>query len=151
MATLQKSKFVRLALRRAGIASDDTLRQPDQSMTRDALDDLESMMASIIEDGVALPYKFTTNQENIPDGNEDSGLELWTLEAIALKLAQRILIDNQRDLTPQQNAVLREQWDVVKTAYYKVPSLKQRNDMLTGQGNNPYWAADRFYYDGTDK
>ncbi|QHR68063.1 hypothetical protein sortregn_41 [Escherichia phage sortregn] len=151
MATMQKIQIVNLALRRGGIASSAVLMQPDPQQLADALGDLESLMASVIKDGVDLPYNFTTNPDGIPDGNEDSGLELWTLEALGLKLAQRILIDMQRDLTPQQNAVLREQWDVVKVAFYKVPSLKQRNDMPTGEGNNPFWADDRFYYDGTAK
>lgn len=148
---MQKIQIVNLALRRGGIASSAVLMQPDPQQLADALGDLESLMASVIKDGVNLPYIFTTTPDGIPDGNEDSGLELWTLEALALKLAQRILIDMQRDLTPQQNAVLREQWDVVKTAFYEVPALKQRNDMPSGQGNSPYFARDRFYYDGTEK
>lgn len=149
--TMQKIQIVNLALRRSGIASSAVLMQPEPQQVADALGDLDSMMSMIIQDGVKLPYIFTTNVDGIPDGNEDSGLELWTLEAIALKLAQRILIDMQRNLTPEMNAVLKEQWDQIKIQFYEVPSLKQRNDMPTGQGNNPYFAHDRFYFDGTEK
>lgn len=151
MATLQKIQIVNLALRRGGLASSAVLMMPDPQQLADALEDLEGLMATVIKDGVALPYVFTTNPDGVPDGNEDSGLELWTKEAIALKLAQRILIDMQRDLTPEMNAVLKEQWDTLKIQFYEVPALKQRNDMPTGQGNNPFWAGDRFYYDGTEK
>lgn len=151
MATLQKIQIVNLALRRGGLASSAVLMMPDPQQLTDALEDLEGLMATVIKDGVALPYIFTTNADGVPDGNEDSGLDLWTKEGIALKLAQRILLDMQRDLTPEMNAVLKEQWDIIKIQFYEVPSLKQRNDMPTGQGNNPYFAQDRFYYDGTAK
>ncbi|WAV88271.1 DNA stabilization protein [Phage ST231] len=151
MATLQKIQIVNLALRRGGLASSAVLMMPDPQQLTDALEDLEGLMATVIKDGVALPYIFTTNADGVPDGNEDSGLDLWTKEGIALKLAQRILLDMQRDLTPEMNAVLKEQWDIIKIQFYEVPSLKQRNDMPTGQGNNPYFPQDRFYYDGTAK
>lgn len=149
MATLQKIQIVNLALRRAGLSSTATLMIADQQSVVDGLFDLEAIMAECIKDNLNFPYKFTSNSDGQPSGNEDSGLELWTLEALALKLAQRMLIDNQMDLHPDQRALLKEKWDDIKIAFYEVPTLKRRNDMPTGAGNQSTWAHSRFYDDGT--
>lgn len=149
MATLQKIRIVNQALRRAGLSSTATLLIADQQSVTDGLLDLEAFMAECIKDNLAFPYIFTTNSDGQPDGNEDSGLELWTLEAVALKLAQRMLIDNQMDLPADVRALLKEKWDDIKVAFYEVPTLKRRNDMPTGAGNQSTWAHSRFYDDDT--
>lgn len=149
MATLQKIQIINQALRRAGLSSTATLMVADQQTVTDGLFDLEAFMAECIRDGVAFPYIFTTNSDGIPDGSEDSGLDLWTLEAVALKMAQRMLIDNQRDLPPDVRALLKEKWDDIKIQFYEVPALKRRNDMPTGAGNQSTWAHSRFYDDDT--
>ena len=149
MATLQKIRIVNQALRRAGLSSTATLLIADQQSVVDGLTDLEAFMAEGIKDNLNFPYIFTTNSDGIPDGNEDSGLELWTLEAIALKMAQRMLIDNQMELPADVRALLKEKWDDIKVAFYEVPTLKRRNDMPTGAGNQSTWAHSRFYDDDT--
>ncbi|HDC4470534.1 TPA: packaged DNA stabilization protein p27 [Enterobacter kobei] len=151
MATLQKIQIVNQALRRAGLSSTATLMVADQQSVTDGLFDLEALMAEQIRDGLDFPYIFTTNSDGVPDGNEDSGLDLWTLEALALKLGQRMLIDNQRDLPPDVRALLKEKWDDIKIQFYKVPPLKRRNDMPTGAGNQSTWAHSRFYDDDSAK
>lgn len=143
-----KGDIVYLALRRAGIASSATLTQPDPATVGDALDDLELMMAQWLADGVDIGYLPTEPAQ--PD--DDSGLELWAVEPVSLKLAEKILIDNLRPVPDALAAQIQRGYELVCSKVAVIPQLARRNDMPTGAGNKPFFGGrDRFYVEDLEQ
>lgn len=149
MATVTKGDIVNVALRKATLASVAMLFQPDPDSIQTGLEDLESMVALWKKDKLDVGYIISDSGQPNPD--DDSGVDLAYKLAIALQLSRQMLIDNGRTVPPELNLQANSMMDMLRSTFYVTPSLKQRNDTPTGQGNNPFWAADRFYYDGTDK
>lgn len=144
-----KGDIVNMGLRKATIASVSMAFQPEPEAVQEALEDLEALVASWVKDGVDIGYLIDPTGQ--PNPSDDSGIELAYKLAVAQQLARHILIDNNRDVPMELARQANISYDMLKTSFYKPVPLKQRNDMPTGGGNKPYFAADRFYFDGTDK
>lgn len=137
-----KGDIALLALRRAGIASSATLTQPEPASVGDALEDLELMMAQWLVDGIDIGYLPT----DPPQPDDESGLELWAVEPVALKLAEKVLIDNLRPVPDALASQIQRGYELVCSQVAVIPSLARRNDMPVGAGNNPWLGGrDRFY------
>lgn len=137
-----KGDIALLALRRAGIASSATLTQPDPASVGDALEDLELMMAQWMADGIDIGYLPT----DPPQPDDESGLELWAVEPVALKLAEKVLIDNLRPVPDALASQIQRGYELVCSQVAVIPSLARRNDMPVGAGNKPWFGGrDRFY------
>lgn len=137
-----KGDIALLALRRAGIASSATLTQPDPASVGDALDDLELMMAQWLVGGIDIGYLPT----DPPQPDDESGLELWAVEPVALKLAEKVLIDNLRPVPDALASQIQRGYELVCSQVAVIPSLARRNDMPVGAGNKPWFSGrDRFY------
>lgn len=137
-----KGDIALLALRRAGIASSATLTQPEPASIGDALEDLEMMMAQWLADGIDIGYLPT----DPPQPDDESGLELWAVEPVALKLAEKVLIDNLRPVPDALASQTQRGYDLVCSQVAVIPSLARRNDMPVGAGNKPWFSGrDRFY------
>lgn len=137
-----KGDIALLALRRAGIASSATLTQPDPASVGDALEDLELMMAQWLADGVDIGYLPTVP----PQPDDESGLELWAVEPVALKLAEKVLIDNLRPVPDALASQIQRGYELVCSKVAVIPSLARRNDMPVGVGNKSWFSGrDRFY------
>lgn len=137
-----KGDIVLLALRRAGIASSATLTQPEPASVGDALEDLELMMAQWLVDGIDIGYLPT----DPPQPDDESGLELWAVEPVALKLAEKVLIDNLRLVPDALASQIQRGYELVCSQVAVIPSLARRNDMPVGAGNKPWFGGrDRFY------
>lgn len=136
-----KGDIVLLALRRAGIASSATLTQPEPQSVADALDDLEYMMAQYLADGVDIGYLPTDPVS--PD--DESGLELWAVEPVALQLARVVLTDNIRPIPQELAAKALAGDELIRAKVLIIPPLVRRNDMPVGAGNKDCGWDDRFY------
>lgn len=137
-----KGDIALLALRRAGIASNATLTQPEPASVGDALEDLELMMAQWVVDGIDIGYLPT----DPPQPDDESGLELWAVEPVALKLAEKVLIDNLRPVPDALASQIQRGYELVCSQVAVIPSLARRNDMPVGAGNKPWFSGrDRFY------
>ena len=137
-----KGDIALLALRRAGIASSATLTQPEPASVGDALEDLELMMAQWLVDGIDIGYLPTEP----PQPDDESGLELWAVEPVALKLAEKVLIDNLRPVPDALASQIQRGYELVCSKVAVIPSLARRNDMPVGAGNKPWFSGrDRFY------
>ena len=137
-----KGDIALLALRRAGIASSATLTQPEPASVGDALEDLELMMAQWLVDGVDIGYLPT----DPPQPDDESGLDLWAVEPVALKLAEKVLIDNLRPVPDALASQIQRGYELVCSQVAVIPSLARRNDMPVGAGNKPWFSGrDRFY------
>lgn len=137
-----KGDIALLALRRAGIASSATLTQPEPASVGDALEDLELMMAQWLADGIDIGYLPT----DPPQPDDESGLELWAVEPVALKLAEKVLIDNLRAIPDALSSQIQRGYELVCSQVAVIPSLARRNDMPVGAGNKPWFSGrDRFY------
>ena len=137
-----KGDIALLALRRAGIASSATLTQPEPASVGDALEDLELMMAQWLVDGVDIGYLPT----DPPQPDDESGLELWAVEPVALKLAEKVLIDNLRQVPDALASQIQRGYELICSQVAVIPSLARRNDMPVGAGNKPWFSGrDRFY------
>lgn len=137
-----KGDIALLALRRAGIASSATLTQPEPASVGDALEDLEMMMAQWLVDGIDIGYLPT----DPPQPDDESGLELWAVEPVALKLAEKVLIDNLRPVPDALASQVQRGYELVCSKVAVIPSLARRNDMPVGAGNKPWFGGrDRFY------
>lgn len=137
-----KGDIVLLALRRAGIASSATLTQPEPQSVADALDDLEYLMAQFLVDGIDIGYLPT--EPASPD--DDSGLELWAVEPVALQLTNKILVDNLRPVPDALASQIQKSYELICAQVAVIPSLARRNDMPVGAGNKPWFSGrDRFY------
>lgn len=137
-----KGDIVLLALRRAGIASSATLTQPEPASVGDALEDLELMMAQWLVDGIDIGYLPT----DPPQPDDESGLEVWAVEPVALKLAEKVLIDNLRPVPDALASQVQRGYELVCSQVAAIPSLARRNDMPVGAGNKPWFSGrDRFY------
>ena len=137
-----KGDIALLALRRAGIASSATLTQPEPASVGDALEDLELMMAQWLVGGIDIGYLPT--DPPLPD--DESGLELWAVEPVALKLAEKVLIDNLRAIPDALASQIQRGYELVCSQVAVIPSLARRNDMPVGAGNKPWFCGrDRFY------
>ena len=137
-----KGDIALLALRRAGIASSATLTQPEPASVGDALEDLEMMMAQWLVDGIEIGYLPT----DPPQPDDESGLELWAVEPVSLKLAEKILIDNLRPVPDALASQIQRGYELVCSQVAVIPSLARRNDMPVGAGNKPRFSGrDRFY------
>lgn len=137
-----KGDIALLALRRAGIASSATLTQPEPASVGDALEDLELMMAQWLVDGIDIGYLPT----DPPQPDDESGLELWAVEPVALKLAEKVLIDNLRPVPDALASQIQRGYELVCSQVAVIPSLARRNDMPVGAGNKPWFGGrDRFY------
>lgn len=130
-----KGDIVLLALRRAGIASSATLTQPEPQSVADALDDLEYLMAQYKADGIDISYLPTAT----PSPDDDSGLELWAVEPVALQLASKILIDNIRPIPDALASQIQKSHELICAKVAVIPSLARRNDMPVGAGNKGWW------------
>lgn len=137
-----KGDIALLALRRAGIASSATLTQPEPASVGDVLEDLELMMAQWLADGIDIGYLPT----DPPQPDDESGLELWAVEPVALELAEKILIDNLRPVPDALASQIQRGYELVCSQVAAIPSLARRNDMPVGAGNKPWFSGrDRFY------
>ena len=137
-----KGDIALLALRRAGIASSATLTQPEPASVGDALEDLELMMAQWLVDGIDIGYLPT----DPPQPDDESGLELWVVEPVALKLAEKVLIDNLRQVPDALASQIQRGYELICSQVAVIPSLVRRNDMPVGAGNKPWFSGrDRFY------
>ena len=137
-----KGDIAQLALRRAGIASSATLTQPEPASIGDALEDLELMMAQWLVDGIDIGYLPT----DPPQPDDESGLELWAVEPVALKLAEKVLIDNLRPVPDALASQIQRGYELICSHVAVIPSLARRNDMPVGAGNKPWFSGrDRFY------
>ena len=137
-----KGDIALLALRRAGIASSATLTQPEPASVGDALEDLELMMAQWLADGIDIGYLPT----DPPQPDDESGLEMWAVEPVALKLAEKVLIDNLRPVPDALASQIQRGYELVCSQVAVIPSLARRNDMPVGAGNKPWFSGrDRFY------
>lgn len=137
-----KGDIALLALRRAGIASSATLTQPEPASVGDALEDLELMMAQWLVDGIDIGYLPT----DPPQPDDESGLELWAVEPVALKLAEKVLIDNLRPVPDALASQIQRGYVLICSQVAVIPSLARRNDMPVGAGNKPWFSGrDRFY------
>ena len=137
-----KGDIALLALRRAGIASSATLTQPEPASIGDALEDLELMMAQWLVDGIDIGYLPT----DPPQPDDESGLGLWAVEPVALKLAEKVLIDNLRPVPDALASQIQRGYELVCSQAAVIPSLARRNDMPVGAGNKPWFSGrDRFY------
>lgn len=137
-----KGDIALLALRRAGIASSATLTQPEPASVGDALEDLELMMAQWLVDGIDIGYLPT----DPPQPDDESGLELWAVEPVALKLAEKVLIDNLRQVPDALASQIQRGYELICSQVAVIPSLARRNDMPVGAGNKPWFSGrDRFY------
>lgn len=137
-----KGDIALLALRRAGIASSATLTQPEPASVGDALEDLELMMAQWLVDGIDIGYLPT----DPPQPDDESGLELWAVEPVALKLAEKVLIDNLRQVPDALASQIQRGHELICSQVAAIPSLARRNDMPVGAGNKPWFSGrDRFY------
>lgn len=137
-----KGDIALLALRRAGIASSATLTQPEPASVGDALEDLELMMAQWLVDGIDIGYLPT----DPPQPDDESGLEVWAVEPVALKLAEKVLIDNLRPVPDALASQIQRGYELVCSQVAVIPSLARRNDMPVGAGNKPWFSGrDRFY------
>lgn len=137
-----KGDIALLALRRAGIASSATLTQPEPASVGDALEDLELMMAQWLVDGIDIGYLPT----DPPQPDDESGLELWAVEPVALKLAEKVLIDNLRAIPDALASQIQRGYELICSQVAVIPSLARRNDMPVGAGNKPWFSGrDRFY------
>lgn len=142
-----KGSIVEYALRAAGIASRATLTQPEPASIGDALEDLELMMAQWLVDGIDIGYLPT----DPPQPDDESGLDLWAVEPVALKLAEKVLIDNLRPIPDALASKIQRGYELVCSQVATIPSLKRRNDMPTGAGNKA-WAngLGRFYIEKSE-
>lgn len=140
-----KGDIVLLALRRAGIASSATLTQPEPQSIADALDDLEYLMAQYLADGIDISYLPT--DPVLPD--DESGLELWAIEPVALQLAHKILADNMRPIPDGLATMAQKGYELICSQVMVIPPLVRRNDMPTGAGNKQWASRDRFYVEPT--
>lgn len=137
-----KGDLALLALRRAGIASSATLTQPEPASVGDALKDLELMMAQWLVDGIDIGYLPT----DPPQPDDESGLELWAVEPVALNLAEKVLIDNLRQVPDALASQIQRGYELICSQVAVIPSLARRNDMPVGAGNKPWFSGrDRFY------
>lgn len=137
-----KGDIALLALRRAGIASSATLTQPEPASVGDALEDLELMMAQWLVDGIDIGYLPT----DPPQPDDESGLELWAVEPVALKLAEKVLIDNLRPVPDALASQIQRGYELICSKVAVIPSLARRNDMPVGAGNKSWFSRrDRFY------
>ena len=137
-----KGDIALLALRRAGIASSATLTQPEPASIGDALEDLELMMAQWLVDGIDIGYLPT----DPPQPDDESGLELWAVEPVAIKLAEKVLIDNLRAIPDALASQIQRGYELICSQVAVIPSLARRNDMPVGAGNKPWFSGrDRFY------
>lgn len=137
-----KGDIALLALRRAGIASSATLTQPEPASIGDALEDLELMMAQWLVDGIDIGYLPT----DPPQPDDESGLGLWAVEPVALKLAEKVLIDNLRPVPDALASQIQRGYELVCSQVAVIPSLARRNDMPVGAGNKSWFnGRDRFY------
>ena len=137
-----KGDIALLALRRAGIASSATLTQPEPASVGDALEDLELMMAQWLADDIDIGYLPT----DPPQPDDESGLELWAVEPVALKLAEKVLIDNLRQVPDALASQIQRGYELICSQVAVIPSLARRNDMPVGAGNKPWFSGrDRFY------
>ena len=137
-----KGDIALLALRRAGIASSATLTQPEPASVGDALEDLELMMAQWLVDGIDIGYLPT----DPPQPDDESGLELWAVEPVALKLAEKVLIENLRPVPDALASQIQRGYELVCSQVAVIPSLARRNDMPVGAGNKPWFGGrGRFY------
>lgn len=137
-----KGDIALLALRRAGIASSATLTQPEPASVGDALKDLELMMAQWLVDGIDIGYLPT----DPPQPDDESGLELWAVEPVALNLAEKVLIDNLRQVPDALASQIQRGYELICSQVAVIPSLARRNDMPVGAGNKPWFSGrDRFY------
>ena len=139
-----KGDIALLALRRAGISSSATLTQPEPASVGDALEDLELMMAQWLAEGIDIGY-LTTDP---PQPDDESGLELWAVEPVALKLAEKVLIDNLRSVPDALESQIQRGYELICSKVAVIPSLARRNDMPVGAGNKTWFSGrDRFYID----
>lgn len=137
-----KGDIALLALRRAGIASSATLTQPEPASVGDALEDLEMMMAQWLVNGIDIGYLPT----DPPQPDDESGLELWAVEPVALKLAEKVLIDNLRQVPDALASQIQRGHELICSQVAIIPSLVRRNDMPVGAGNKAWFSSrDRFY------
>lgn len=144
--SITKLDIVRLALRKAALASDAMLTQPDPNTYGDYLLDLELYVAELERNGIYLGYIFAPSGQPV-DPNDDSGIQPGDVNAIGYNLAKRILIDNMRPVPDELATAADAAYDAMLMNQITVPSLKRRNDMPTGAGNKTLDPWGRFYHE----
>ncbi|WOZ57839.1 peptidoglycan hydrolase [Shewanella phage ZP9] len=145
MATVTtKGDIVLLALRKAALASNSTLTQPEPEMVDDALTDLELMLAEWLNKSIDIGFAFADPLVG-PDTGDDHGIESGNVNAVAFNLAKRILTDNLRPVPDSLAAQAVEAYESLLYTTLTIPSLQRRNDMPVGKGNKPVSSRGRFY------
>jgi hypothetical protein len=113
-----------------------------------ALNRLESLMATWLGMGLALPYMFSD------DGNLDasSGLPLLANEAVYLTLAQRIAASKGKSCPPSLSAAARAAYGALLSwsARQAVREQQQPNGMPRGAGQKSWRSTQRPYFNQPD-
>ena len=145
MATVTtKGDIVLVALRKAGLASNSTIVQPEPEMVDDALTDLELMLSEWENEGIRLGFIFSDEFEG-PDTGDDHGLLPGDINSVAFCLAQRILTDTLRPVPPSLASQARSAYEAMLYRQIEIPPLQRRNDMPRGSGNKEFGGYGRFY------
>lgn len=145
MATVKtKGDIVLLALRKAAIASNSTLTEPEPQMVDDALTDLELMIAEWENEGIHIGFYFADDEYG-PDTNEDHKVLPGDINAVAFCLAKRILTDSLRAVPDSLATQADSAYTAMLYRQVRVPPLVRRNDMPRGQGNKAWATTGRFY------
>lgn len=151
MATVTtKGDIVLIALRKAAIASNSTLTQPEPQMVDDALTDMEMMLAEWGNKSIDVGYLFA-DPEVGPDTGEEHGVKAGNVNAIAFNLAKRILTDNLRPVPDSLATQSDEAYNALLYSVLTIPTLQRRNDMPVGKGNNPVSSRGRFYIEPVEE
>lgn len=141
MVTKTKGDLALKALRKAGLYSDATLTDVDPPALADSIQDLEDMMARWQVEGIELSYQFADE----PNPGDESGIPAWANDAVSLKLAVQMCMDNVIQPSQTLLAEAGAAYQSVCIALTTVPALKRRNDMPTGAGNSSSFTWNRFY------
>lgn len=134
------------ALRKAGLYSDASLTDAEPQAISDSLNDLEDMMARWQVEGIDLGYLFS----DTPSTDDDSGIPSWANDAVSLKLALQMCLDNVITASDQLLAEADNAYQTVCIALTKVPALQRRNDMPCGTGNGSVFTWNRFYIEPSE-
>lgn len=145
MATVTtKGDIVLMALRKAAIASNSTLTQPEPQMVDDALTDMELMLAEWGNKSIDVGYIFADPLIG-PDTQDEHGVQSGNINAIAFNLAKRILTDNLRAVPDSLASQAADAYESLLYTTLQIPSLVRRDDMPVGKGNKPCSSRGRFY------
>lgn len=107
---------------------------------QDAVQRLDSMIASWDAQGIQISYNLSSLPEN-SSLNTDSGLPDIANEAVFLSLAIALAPSYGIAVSMETKVAARKAYHAMLTAIFKVPKLKYRSDMPVGSGNKPIWCT----------